>query len=53
MRQDIAQLAHAFLLRHFLGRGDERFVFVLDADSGLALSFVSAFAMWVSRHAPM
>ena len=42
MRQDIAQLAHAFHLRHFLGRGDERFLFVLDADPGLALSFVSA-----------
>lgn len=49
LRQDITQLAHAFLLRHFLGKGDERFVFVLDADSGLALSFVSAFAMWVKQ----
>ncbi|MBR9766777.1 MAG: hypothetical protein GYB53_25490 [Rhodobacteraceae bacterium] len=44
LRQDVMQLAHAFLLRHFLGKGDERFVFVLDADSGLALSFVAAFA---------
>ena len=49
LRQDIMQLAHAFLLRHFLGKGDERFVFVLDADSGLALSFVSAFAPWVKQ----
>ncbi|WP_341213901.1 hypothetical protein [uncultured Limimaricola sp.] len=44
LRQDVMQLAHAFLLRHFLGKGDDRFVFVLDADSGLALSFVAAFA---------
>ncbi len=49
MRQDIAQLSHAFYLRHCLGKGSERFVFVLDADSGLALSFVSAFAMWVKQ----
>ncbi|MGR3453614.1 transposase [Pseudooceanicola sp.] len=44
LRQDVSQLAHAFLLRHFLGKGDDRFIFVLDADPGLALSFVSAFA---------
>jgi len=49
LRQDIMQLAHAFLLRHCLGKGDERFVFVLDADSGLALSFISAFAPWVKQ----
>ena len=49
MRQDVMQLAHAFLLRHFLGKGDERFIFVLDADPGLALSFVSAFAGWVKQ----
>jgi hypothetical protein len=49
LRQDIAQLAHAFLLRHFLGKGGERFIFVLDADPGLALSFVSAFAPWVKQ----
>ncbi|TNF13011.1 MAG: hypothetical protein EP320_10560 [Rhodobacteraceae bacterium] len=49
LRQDIMQLAHAFLLRHCLGKGDERFVFVLDADSGLALSFVSALAPWVKQ----
>lgn len=47
LRQDVMQLAHAFLIRHYLGRGSERFFFVLDADSGLALSFVSAFAPWV------
>ncbi|PHP27843.1 hypothetical protein CJ301_09240 [Limimaricola cinnabarinus] len=47
MRQDIMQLAHAFLLRRLLGKGGERFVFVLDADSGLALAFISAFAPWV------
>ncbi|WP_448327010.1 transposase [Sulfitobacter sp. M13] len=49
LRQDIAQLAHAFHLRHMLGKGGERFVFVLDADPGLALSFVSAFATWVKQ----
>ncbi len=43
-RQDIMHLAHALILRRFLGKGDERFVFVLDADSGLALAFVAAFA---------
>ena len=47
IRQDVGQLAHAFLLRRFLGKGDERFVFVLDADAGLALAFVSAFAPWI------
>ena len=50
LRQDVMQLAHAFLLRRFLGKGDERFVFVLDADPGLALSFVTAFAPWVKSH---
>ncbi|HDZ80325.1 MAG TPA: hypothetical protein ENH56_03645 [Roseobacter sp.] len=49
IRQDVMQLAHAFLLRRFLGKGDERFIFVLDADSGLALSFVSAFAKWIKQ----
>ncbi|WP_156945892.1 hypothetical protein [Roseicyclus elongatus] len=44
VRQDILQAAHAFYLRRCLGKGDERFVFVLDGDSGLALSFISAFA---------
>lgn len=44
MRQDVMQLAHAFMLRKFLGKGDERFVFVLDAYPGLALAFTSAFA---------
>lgn len=47
VRQDAMQMAHAFLLRKFLRKGDERFVFVLDADSGLAMSFVSAFARWI------
>uniref|UniRef100_A4WR02 Uncharacterized protein n=1 Tax=Cereibacter sphaeroides (strain ATCC 17025 / ATH 2.4.3) TaxID=349102 RepID=A4WR02_CERS5 len=47
IRQDMVQLAHAFYLRRCLGKGGERFVFVLDADSGLALSFVSAFAAWI------
>jgi hypothetical protein len=42
-------LAHAFLLRHFLGKREERLIFVLDADSGLALSFVAAFAPWVKQ----
>lgn len=49
LRQDIMQFAHAFLLRKFLGKGDERFVFVLDADSGLALSFISAFAPRIAK----
>lgn len=44
VRQDILQAAHAFYLRRCLGKGDERFVFVLDGDPGLALSFISAFA---------
>lgn len=47
VRQDILQAAHAFYLRKCLGKGDERFVFVLDGDSGLALSFISAFAPWI------
>lgn len=47
VRQDMMQMAHAFHLRKFLGKGDERFVFVLDGDSGLAMSFVSAFAPWI------
>lgn len=45
VRQGILQMAHAFYLCGCLGRGDERFVFVLDSDPGLALSFISAFAM--------
>lgn len=49
VRQDIMQLAHAFMLRKFLGKGDERFVFVLDADPGLALSFTSAFAPRITK----
>lgn len=49
MRQDIMQIAHAFMLRRCLGKGDERFVFVLDADPWLALAFVSAFAGWVKQ----
>lgn len=44
VRQDILQATHAFYLRRCLGKGDERFVFVLDGDPGLALSFISAFA---------
>lgn len=44
VRQDILQAAHAFYLRRCLGKGGERFVFVLDGNSGLALSFISAFA---------
>lgn len=44
VRQDIMQLAHAFYIRRCLGKTDDRFTFVLDSDSGLALSFVSAFA---------
>lgn len=49
LRQDVMQLAHAFLLRHFLGKHDERFIFFLDADSGLALSFVAAFAKRIKQ----
>ncbi len=45
VRQNILQMAYAFYLLACLGRGDERFVFVLDSDPGLALSFISAFAM--------
>ena len=47
LRQDILQASHAFYIRKCLGKGNERFVFVLDGDSGLALSFVSAFAPWI------
>lgn len=47
VRQDILQASHAFYLRKCLGKGNERFVFVLDGDPGLALSFVSAFAPWI------
>jgi len=32
VRQDVMQMAHAFQMPNFLGKGDERFVFVLDAD---------------------
>ena len=49
LRQDVMHMAHAFLLRHFLGKGEERFVFVLDADPGLALSFVAAFAKRIKQ----
>jgi hypothetical protein len=49
IRQDIMQLSHAFFLRKMLGKGEERFVFVLDADSGLALAFASAFAARIRR----
>lgn len=47
LRQDILQASHAFYIQKCLGKGNERFVFVLDGDSGLALSFVSAFAPWI------
>jgi hypothetical protein len=47
VRQDILQASHAFYLRKCLGKDYERFVFVLDGDSGLALSFISAFAPWI------
>lgn len=49
IRQDIIQLAHAFLIRKFLGKSGDNFVFNLDADSGLALSFISAFASWIKN----
>jgi transposase-like protein len=49
IRQDIMQLSHAFFLRKMLGKGEECFVFVLDADSGLALAFASAFATRIQR----
>lgn len=41
---DVIQLPNAFLFRNFHGKGDERFVFVLDAVSGMALCFGAAFA---------
>lgn len=44
IRQDIAQYAHALLLRRFLRGSDDRFTFVLDGDSGLARAFVAVFA---------
>lgn len=47
LRQDIMQMAHAFLLRKILGRGSEQFVFNLDADAGLSGAFISAFAPWI------
>jgi hypothetical protein len=47
VRRDILQASHAFYLRKCLGKGNERFVFVLDGDSGIALSFISAFAPWI------
>lgn len=49
VRQDIMQMAHAMVVRKLLGRGSERFVFVLDADPGLALAFVSVFMPWIRR----
>lgn len=47
VRQDILQASQAFYIRKCLGKGAERFVFVLDGDPGLALSFISAFAPWI------
>ena len=44
IRQDIAQYAHALLLRRCLRGSDDRFTFVLDGDSGLARAFVAVFA---------
>lgn len=44
IRQDILQLSHAFVLRHFLGKGDQRFIFVVDSDPGLSIAFLSAFS---------
>lgn len=49
VRQDVLQMAHAFLLRKFLGKGDERLVFVPDADFGLSMSFIAAFAPWIKN----
>lgn len=49
IRQDIAQYAHALLLRRFVHRSRSRFTFVLDADSGLARAFVAVFATRVRR----
>ena len=43
IRQDIAQYAHALLLRRFLRGSDDRFTFVLDGNSGLARAFVAVF----------
>jgi transposase-like protein len=49
IRQDIAQYAHALLLRRFLRGSDDRFTFVLDGDSGLARAFVAVFARRIRR----
>lgn len=49
IRQDILQAAHAFYLRACLGKSDDRFMFVLDGDPGLALAFLSAFAPWIKK----
>lgn len=49
IRQDIAQHAHALLLRRFLHHSDSRFTFVLDGDPGLARAFVAVFAKQVRR----
>ncbi|WP_273524681.1 hypothetical protein [Rhodosalinus sediminis] len=49
IRKDIAEYAHALLLRRFLHKTDNRFVFVLDADPGLARAFVAVFAREVRR----
>lgn len=49
IRKDIAEYAHALLLRRFLHRIDHRFVFVLDADPGLARAFVAVFSREVRR----
>ncbi|MBM9595083.1 hypothetical protein [Roseitranquillus sediminis] len=49
IRQDVAQYAHALLLRRFIHRSDSRFTIVLDGDSGLARAFVAVFAKRVQR----
>lgn len=49
LRQDIMQFAHALLIRKFVGKSDDRFIFNLDMDPGLAISFISAFAPWIAQ----
>ena len=44
IRQDIALHAHALMLRRLIQGADDRFTFVLDADSGLARAFVAVLA---------
>jgi hypothetical protein len=49
LRQDIMQFAHALLMRKLVGKSDDRCIFNLDMDPGLAISFISAFAPWIAQ----